>query len=755
MQTGGEQHDRRPEAALHLGFFRALCFVAAFFYPIFGFLFTISVPGARDPLSARLLFAALPAAVLAASYVSAHVRRRMLAYMNVLYYVLLSHQIYLLRENELAPAYALGFLIAWAGVGASHVRLGQLLVFLVTLLALSALALWPLPRPQLPVLLFLMSLLIISLVLAASLQARLRHEDNMVHAGERLSEEIEQHRLAKNEVLEQKAFLEAILKSVNAEVVVYDSDLRYRFISPSAVRDPGDRERMLGQDDFFYCQMKGRPRAVAERRRSSLQQALEGGATISFEEEFVDGRGLRKHYIRSVSPIRDATGRVSHVVGSGIDITERKITERAIQYMAYHDSLTGLPSREKLQEDFRANLHEQGKGALFFFDLDRFKIINDTLGHAAGDQLLSAVAGRLVRAVGRRGTVYRQGADQFIALCPIAERGEASLVAREMLRSLREPIDAEGHNVHVTAGLGISRYPEDGEGLADLIRHADLAMRRAKGAGQNTFHFVRGALKSAFARRAYLLGGLRSALENEEFIVFYQPRVALESRQIVGMEALVRWRHPQLGIVSPDEFIPLMEESGRIHELGAFVLETGCRQVATWRELGTADLGLSVNCSGTQLQRQDFPDRVARVLRETGMVSSSLELEITESVLMDSASPSRRVMHLVRDMGVGFSIDDFGTGFSSLSYLRHLPVDSIKIDRSFLREIPGDADSVAIVTAIATMAVSLGLELTAEGVEMEEQVGLLKALGCREVQGFLFGKPMPAEEFALLLPKQV
>ncbi len=737
-----------------LGFFRTVCALAAVSYPAFGFVFQLSVPGARDSIGVRALLALLPAALVSLSYAHAHFRRRMLVYLNVLFYILLGHQLYLIRVNQLAPSYALGFLLAWAAVGACHVRLDQLVAFLVVLMVSAAGALWGMPAAQLPVSVFLSSLVILSAVLVASLYARIRFEGRVAEANVRLSEEIAGHRRTEEELKAQTAFFEEILGNVNAEIVVLDLQFRYRFISPSAVRDPSVRSRLLNHDDFDYCRLKNRPRALAEGRRRAQEQALRTTRTVSFEEEFVDGNGLRRHYLRSMTPIRDAAGRVVRLVGSGIDITERKITERAIQYMAYHDSLTGLPGREKLQEEFRSLVARVGKAALFFLDLDRFKITNDTLGHTTGDQMLSAVAGRLARAVKDRGTVYRHGGDQFIVLCAVSERGAASTIARDMLRALRDPVEADGHQIVATAGIGIARFPEDGPELADLIRHAELAMRRAKGAGQNTFHFVRAALKSTFARRTHLLAGLRRALEQEELEVFYQPRVLLETREIVGAEALIRWNHPELGQVGPDEFIPLMEESGRIHELGEFVLRTACRQLREWGDEGFPDLGMSVNCSSTQLRRQDFPERVARILRETGLDPQRLELEITEGVLMDQASPARRVMHHLRDQGIGFSIDDFGTGFSSLSYLRHLPVDSIKIDRSFLREVPGDADSVAIVTAIATMAISLGLGITAEGVEREEQLYLLRELACSEVQGYLFGRPMRPADLSALLERQ-
>lgn len=721
--------------------------LAAVAYPMFGYLFQKEVPGATDPLLVRVILAAAPMTVLLLTYGTVHVRRWILLYVHLLFYILLLHQVYLVQVNSLSPAYAVALIIAWAAVGASHVRLSHLLVFQLVFLALTALVCSRMTNPAFSPKIFVFSLVLLSIVLAALLRARNRFELRLGAVNDQLSLEIEERRLAESEAEEQRNFFQDILNNVSAEIVVFDARMRYRYVSPSAVRDPKMRERMISQDDFFYARQKQRPVELAERRHAAQLKALREEKTVPFEEEFVDGRGLRKHYMRTITPIRDASGKIVRLVGTGVDITERKITERAIQYMAYHDSLTGLPGREKLQEQFRRIVGQAAPAALFFLDLDRFKIINDTLGHPAGDQLLSTVAGRLVRSVRERGTVYRHGGDQFIVLCPLPGRREATDVARDMLRSLRDPVEAEGHRLFVTAGVGIARFPEDGERMADLIRHADLAMRRAKRAGQNTFHFVRGALKSSFKRRTLLLGALRAALDDEQFVVRYQPRVLLSSGRTVGMEALVRWDHPELGLLGPDEFIPLMEESGRIRALDEFVLRTALLQAGRWRKMGLGDLRLSVNTSVLELQRLDYPERLAAILTQTDSPPESLELEITEGIMMDVSSPVRRILRTVTAMGVRFAIDDFGTGFSSLSYLRHLPVDVIKIDKSFLREIPADKDSGAIVQAIAALAESLGLELTAEGVERQEQEDFLRQLSCREVQGYLYGRPVTAEEF--------
>ncbi|HJW23951.1 MAG TPA: EAL domain-containing protein [Rhodocyclaceae bacterium] len=439
-------------------------------------------------------------------------------------------------------------------------------------------------------------------------------------------------------------------------------------------------------------------------------------------------------------------------------IVDATRAERHVRELVYNDTLTGLPNRalfmDKLNRSIERTAARSGMIAVLFLDLDRFKYVNDTLGHEVGDRLLTAMAQRIKGCVRSDDCVARLGGDEFtILLEDIPNPGVAGSVAQNIGRTISAPLEIDGQEIFVAASIGISIYPTDGPDVSSLLRHADTAMYRAKQT-RSGFAYYEAAMESDIAERVQLENALRRALERDEITVFYQPVVDTRTGAIASVEALVRWRHPVRGIISPVEFIPVAEETGLILALGERVLRTACFQTKAWLDSGLPLQRVAVNLSAKQLEQENLCDVVLSALKDSGLPPDVLILEITESVLMEQAQDPASILHSLRDLGVRISIDDFGTGYSSLAYLKHLPADYLKIDRSFIKDIPEDADAVAIVTGIMTLAHSLRLTVVAEGVELEAQRDQLSTLNCDYLQGFLYSKPVPAEllETQLLTP---
>jgi diguanylate cyclase (GGDEF)-like protein/PAS domain S-box-containing protein len=440
------------------------------------------------------------------------------------------------------------------------------------------------------------------------------------------------------------------------------------------------------------------------------------------------------------------------------EITERRRAEERIEYQAYHDSVTGLPNRLLLMDRLtQALVHahrHQRRLAVLFLDVDHFKLVNDTMGHAGGDRLLRSVAERLTACVRADDTVARVGGDEFVVLFADLQRSDhASRLAEKVLQALEHPFKVEGESVYVTASVGMALYPEDGEESDALMRNADTAMYRAKEAGRNNYQLCTPGMNTRALERMSLESGLRRALERDEFILHYQPIVDLASGRWVGTEALVRWQHPQRGLVPPDTFIPLAEESRLILPLGDWVMQAACDQLRRWRDEGLDHLRMSVNLSMRQLQQKDLARGVEAALDRSGVPANALELEITESVAMHNVDLTKSVLRALRDMGVRISIDDFGTGQSSLSHLKHFPLSTLKIDRGFVRDIAVDPDDEAIVKAVIALAHTLKLAVVAEGIETDAQLGFLAEARCEEGQGYLFCAPRPANEVASALAR--
>lgn len=455
---------------------------------------------------------------------------------------------------------------------------------------------------------------------------------------------------------------------------------------------------------------------------------------------------------QTISAVHDDQGRTTNYVSVFTDISSLVRTREQLAHQAYHDSLTGLPNRllfnDRLSHALTRAARDGGQVAVLFLDLDHFKNVNDSLGHPAGDDLIRAVAGRLGRAGRKEDTVARTGGDEFIMLMEeLREPQDAAHLADKLLRVLGEPYQIQGHELYVTSSIGISLYPRDGESAEVLVRNADAAMYRAKSTGRKTYAFYTQDLTARASERLQIEVDLRHALERRELTVHYQPQVDLAKGRFIGAEALVRWQHPTLGNLPPDRFIPIAEDTGLIIELGEQVMREACFQAKRWLDAGIELETVSVNVAGPQLQRSDFIATVRRVLAETGLPAKHLDLEVTETFVMEHVDVTFELLNELRALGVMLSIDDFGTGYSSLAYLKRLPIDKLKLDRAFIKDLPEDEEDAAITRAVVALSGSLGLRLVVEGVETPEQMAFLQNMGCREMQGYYFGRPVPATDF--------
>jgi diguanylate cyclase (GGDEF)-like protein/PAS domain S-box-containing protein len=461
-----------------------------------------------------------------------------------------------------------------------------------------------------------------------------------------------------------------------------------------------------------------------------------------------DANGINRTVRLAGKPVLDASGKAIGYRGTATDITAEIEAGRRAEYLAMHDPLTRLPNRvlllERLEQAIASVSRRRDMAALLLIDLDRFKDINDTLGHPAGDLLLQQVAVRLSACVREVDTVARIGGDEFsLVLVGIKDAADAQLLSRRLLETFQTPFDLSGHEVLVTISVGVALIPIDGSIPDRLMKHADIALYRAKEEGRNTSRFFEPEMDARLQRRKALERELRLALSRDELALYYQPKVSLHNDEVAGVEALVRWQHPERGLVPPVEFIGVAEETGLILQLGEWVLRTACRQAAAW-----PDLEVSVNISPAQFRQPDLVQIVRGALQDSGLEPHRLELEVTESVLIQQPDAAAKLLDDLKGLGVRVAMDDFGTGYSSLSYLQRFHFDKIKIDRSFIWAIGKEPTAKAIVRAVINLADSLGMVTCAEGVETDEQLGALRHEGCSEVQGYLFGKPMPAAEFA-------
>jgi diguanylate cyclase (GGDEF)-like protein/PAS domain S-box-containing protein len=458
----------------------------------------------------------------------------------------------------------------------------------------------------------------------------------------------------------------------------------------------------------------------------------------------------------SITAVQDAEGRPSHYIGIFTDLSERKAADERVRFLAQHDALTELPNRTLFLDRFEhaiAGATRLGtRVALLFLDLDRFKNVNDSLGHQVGDRLLQAVARRLKGCLREVDTVARLGGDEFLILLHDLRSAQAvATVADKLLGVMAGPFEVDGHELTVSPSVGISLYPDDGRDVPTLMKNADAAMYHAKNRGRNNYQFYRDDMNARTLELLALENALRRAIEHQEFRLHYQPQVDLASGRIVGVEALARWPSPEGGMISPARFIPVAEDCGLIVPLGDWVLREACAQARRWQEMGLSPVPVAVNLSALQFRQGGLPARIRTVLTETGLAPEYLELEITESALMHEVEATVAMVQELRDMGLRLSIDDFGTGYSSLSYLIRFPIHKLKVDLSFVRRMVDNPDAAAITKAIIGMAKNLRLKVIAEGVENADQLALLRAQGCEEIQGYYFSAPVPAEDVARML----
>jgi diguanylate cyclase (GGDEF)-like protein/PAS domain S-box-containing protein len=513
------------------------------------------------------------------------------------------------------------------------------------------------------------------------------------------------------------------------------------------------RDELVGQQVTNIIPAGFAERLIADALRSreeALAQQMGTGMELTGRRK--DGSGFPIEIL--LSPLESAEGTL--VTAAIRDITQRKKAEAQMIHWAQHDFLTDLPNRVLLHDRIDqaiASARRHGKQvAVLFLDLDGFKYINDSLGHSIGDRLLQSIAKSLEECVRASDTVSRQGGDEFVVLLSEEERwGDAALVAGRMLQSVAEAHPIDQHDLHVTASIGVSVYPDDGTDAETLIKNADTAMYNAKENGRQSYQFFKPDMNVRAVERQSIEEGLRRALERREFTLHYQPKINLRTGAITGAEALIRWTHPTRGQVLPGQFIPIAEECGLIRPIGNWVLREACKQARAWVAAGLPAATMAVNVSAMQLRQENFLQTVFAILQDTGMDPGSLELELTEGVLMKHAESTAATLQALREKGVRVAVDDFGTGYSSLSYLKKFPIDALKIDQSFVRQIGSAGDDAAIVTAVISMARSLKLLVIAEGVETQEELEFLQAHQCEEGQGYYFSRPVPPEQFSKLL----
>ncbi len=490
------------------------------------------------------------------------------------------------------------------------------------------------------------------------------------------------------------------------------------------------------------------PMAIAMRQNKTV--GLSGSCVLIRRD------GIESAIEDSAAPIHDRRGQVTGAVMVFHDVTQAREMSERMSYLAHHDYLTGLPNRllldDRLAQAMAAARRQRQQMAVLFVDVDRFKHINDSLGHAIGDQLLLSVAGRLVASVRASDTVSRQGGDEFVVLLSsIAHAEDAALSAYKILAALGIPHHVEEHDLQITVSMGIGIYPEDGTDAETLVKNADIAMLNAKNNGRNNYQFFKPDMNEHALERQSLESGLRHALDRREFELYFQPKMDLETETITGAEALIRWRQPEQGIVLPEKFIPIAEQCGYIVPIGRWVLREACRQTKSWLDADLAPMSVAINISAVELRSKGFVQGVRAVLHETGLDARFLEFELTETALMQDPKSTIAVLHALKDIGVRLTLDDFGTGYSSLSYLKRFPIDALKIDKSFVRGLCTNASDANIVSAVINMGKSFGLRVIAEGVETREQFLRLQAQRCAEGQGHYFQAPVAAHEFAKLL----
>lgn len=564
-------------------------------------------------------------------------------------------------------------------------------------------------------------------------------------------------RAAEDALFQEKERAQVTLNSIGDAVLTTDMKGNVTYLNLVAEAMTGwSREDAQGRPLAEVFQIiDGTTRQVAV---NPAERAISENKTVGLAADCVLIRrdGFESAIEDSAAPIHDREGRVGGAVLVFHDVSESRAMARRMSHMAHHDFLTGLPNRALLTDRLAqaiALAKRNGKQlALLFMDLDYFKHINDSLGHAIGDRLLQSVAERLSACVRTTDTVCRQGGDEFVVLLvEIEQPQDAANVAEKLLAAVALPHLVGGNELHVTLSIGISVYPDDGQDVDSIMQNADTAMYHAKAVGRSHYQFFTADMNARAVRRLAVESSLRRALKQGEFLLHYQPQIDVASGTMTGAEALIRWQDPNLGLLEPEQFVAIAEQSGLIVPIGRWVLREACRQVQAWLNAGLPAVPVAVNISAVEFRHRDFADAVAQILKDTGLAPRYLELELTESVLMHDAKSSSSVLEALKAMGVHLAIDDFGTGYSSLSYLKRFPIDTMKIDQSFVRDIVSDAGDATIVSAMIGMGNNLKHRVIAEGVETPQQLAFLRTRQCAEVQGFLLSRPLAAEDFERML----
>ncbi|MEQ1813543.1 MAG: EAL domain-containing protein [Candidatus Nitrotoga sp.] len=543
-----------------------------------------------------------------------------------------------------------------------------------------------------------------------------------------------------------------IFDTIHEGVIVSDAENNIEFVNPAFTQITGyTREEVSGKNMYMlYSGLMEEP--LYRFMWHSINE------TGRWQGEMANTHKNGTSYVEwlSIHTLKDEQGLVSHYITIFSDISERKTAEARLVYMAKHDVLTDLPNRVLLQDRLTQAIiqaeQEKCSVAVMLMDIDRFKVVNDALGHLVGDKLLQEVANRIRETVRVVDTVSRQGGDEFVIMLPnIIQTSILDTIAPELLKAVSAPYLINGNEIEVTTSIGISLYPNHGQDSDVLLKHADAAMYYAKEVGRNNYQFFTREMRERAQEHMAIEKKLRRALERNELCLHYQPQVDLRNGQIIGVESLLRWNHPESGMISPGQFIPVAEENGMIVPIGEWVLLEACRQNQVWREMGFPEITMAVNLSAVQFRQKNLGNVIVAALYKSGLDASGLELEITEGAVMQDAESAISLLRVLKDFGVNLSIDDFGTGYSSLSYLKKFPINKLKIDQSFVRDATIDSDDAAITSTIISMGRNLKLKVIAEGVETAEQLTFLKQHGCDEMQGYLFSRPISAEQFSRLM----
>ena len=574
--------------------------------------------------------------------------------------------------------------------------------------------------------------------------------------------ELEDANLTIRQKLSESEYLHRFIVDHSPDIVfMLDTDGRFTFLNDTVYQTLGyNKNELIGQHytKIVSSQSKDQAKYVFTERRTDDRKSnnveLKLKCRGESEYRYFDTTSMAVMLEQS----KQLNGSYQGTYGVARDVTEKKRAQELIRFQAYHDLLTKLPNRALMEDRLSIAITQARRNdqslAVMFLDLDRFKWVNDTMGHTMGDRLLQAVAQRLENTLRKGDTLARFGGDEFALILPqIKHRSDATIIAEKVLGELKDPFKIDEHELYVSGSIGIAVYPEAGQSMEALIQSADMAMYCVKDRGKNGFEFYNEAMNEISTARLTIERDLRKALANGDLRVCYQPQVNASTEQIVGFEALVRWEHAVNGMIFPDEFIPVAEETGLILDVGNYVLETACRDLAAWRAEGVEKIRVSINFSAPQVEQDDFIERIVDTLRRHNLPGDCLEVEITENIIMNDMSQVIQKLRKLTALGIKIAIDDFGTGYSSLSYLQQFPINTLKIDKSFVGSIHVNEGGTSIVDAIVAMAQGLKLNLIAEGVETDPQLEYLKGLGCAEIQGWLFGKAESAETTGQILDR--